>query len=575
MSKAIQFFLQKKRGFLIGALVLITLLAFSPVLQNDFVDWDDPTHLLQVPEIRAINLENLQKIFQSHVHGVYIPLTTLTYTVEYHFFQFDPYIYHLTNLALHLGIVVMIYFFALRLGLSDGAAFIGSLIFAVHPMHVESVAWVTERKDVLYTFFYVLSLLFYQGYLSRRLQRPGPAKRYFLGACLCGVLSILSKPMALSLPLILLLLDWMHDRKIGMKCILEKLPLMIFIGGITLITYLHHDRMPMTSVMEGLLIWPWTFVFYLRHFIWPTVFVPVYRLPAPITIVHPVYAFSLLAFILIAGSMWIFRKRKFYLFAVAFYFLSVFFLLRFDMSRDTNIVADRWMYLPSLGLCFWIGSVCHHYLLISAEKKRIRIFMSVFLVILIGMLFFKTHSQCKVWKNTGTLWMHQISFYPREPIALYNMATYLRRLPDFAQDAENYRTRELKPLNVQVVLDLYQRALDVSGGSPDMHFQLAEVYYQIGRYTDALNEYQATAAIFPGYSDVLFKIAASHYALNDDENACVYLKKYQQWNEDPAHAKYASYLQKAENVLKCVSTLKVEDPQKRKFCLERAFEPYM
>ncbi len=146
--------LKKRFIWICLALILaVVAVVYLPSLDNSFVNWDDDVHLLNNLSVRSLSFDNLKAIFTEKVNGTYIPLTTLSFAIEYHFFGYDPFVYHLTNLVLHLLVICLVYFFALRLGLSLIGAGISALIFGLHPMHVESVAWVTERKDVLYAFF--------------------------------------------------------------------------------------------------------------------------------------------------------------------------------------------------------------------------------------------------------------------------------------------------------------------------------------------------------------------------------------------------------------------------------------
>ena len=195
-----------KNKWILPVVLLLVILAFSPSLFNGFIKNDDPTHLLENVTLRALTFENFRAMFQSIVNVTYIPLTTASFAMEYHFFGYNPFIYHLDNLLLHLGVIVCVFIFLQRLSLSVVAAGIGALFFGIHPLRVESVAWITERKDVLYGFFYMLAILQYWDYA-----KSGKKQFYFL-SLLWGFLSILAKPMALSLPLILLLCDWWMRR---------------------------------------------------------------------------------------------------------------------------------------------------------------------------------------------------------------------------------------------------------------------------------------------------------------------------------------------------------------------------
>ena len=151
--------------FTLAAVLFLVVIAYLPSLKNDFVNWDDGVHLLQNKDIATLDFKHLKAIFQSHVNTIYLPLTLLSFSVEHHFFGFDPFIYHLNNLILHVLVTALIYWLIYRWTFSISTATIAALLFGIHPTHVESVAWVTERKDVLYAFFYLAALHCYWSYI--------------------------------------------------------------------------------------------------------------------------------------------------------------------------------------------------------------------------------------------------------------------------------------------------------------------------------------------------------------------------------------------------------------------------
>ena len=233
---------QKIRFILFLVLALLTVLSFSPVLRSEFTNWDDPLHTTENPFVQNLSWNDFKGIFTSTVVKAYIPLTILSFAFEYHFVRDHPLVYHLDNLILHIGNVFLIFVLAQRLGLSLRACFLASLLFAIHPMRAESVAWITERKDVLYGFFFLLAILSYLTYLD---------KKTFISYCLSivlGLLSMLAKPMALSLPLVLLSLDWFTNRELKRKVFFEKIPFLIYILPILWITYSLNARIPGHSI---------------------------------------------------------------------------------------------------------------------------------------------------------------------------------------------------------------------------------------------------------------------------------------------------------------------------------------
>jgi tetratricopeptide (TPR) repeat protein len=555
----------------VGLVLLITFFSFWPVLGNGFVQWDDPAHLLEQEVVRDITPRNIQAMFQTHVHGVYIPLTLLSFSIEYAFFQYDPFIYHLNNLLLHLVVVLFIYKIGRRLGLSLYPAAGAALLFGIHPVHVESVAWVTERKDVLYGAFYLSSVWMYLKYLAS-LRQGRDRKTWFLWwAYGLGVLSLLAKPMALSLPLIFWLMDWFDRRKFGWGMIWEKSPFALIVSGITLLSYMHHTRVPFYGNADSLWIWIWSFIFYIKKFIFPYILAPVYRIDAPVGLGHPAHLLSLAAFILILLSLGIFRRNRWYMFGFGFYFLSIFFLLRFDVARDTNVVADRWMYLPSLGFCYAIAYGGQQMIRkMTGWGKRYQIAGIMFVALCLFFLAYKTYNQSKVWRHTGTLWFHQVSYDPQEPIGLSNLATYLRQREPVKEAVTVYKQRMSGDISsdgsgvtetqwataqdiVHEVRGLYEKAARQQPGAPGMHFRLGTFYQDLGLYHKAVQAYENCARIYPGYEDVLYKIALTYVQLKDYARAYAYVRRYEALSRRPQGRINARFVQEARDWVACES----------------------
>ncbi len=155
----VAFLKSHRQTLVISALLILTFLIYAQVLGHEFVNWDDNTHITENLQVRSLSSDNITRIFTSTIHKTYIPLTILSFAVEYKLVGLNPFLYHLNNLLLHLLVVFLIFRFAMVLGLKPIGAVTAAFIFGLHPMHVESVAWATERKDVLYSVFYLGSVL--------------------------------------------------------------------------------------------------------------------------------------------------------------------------------------------------------------------------------------------------------------------------------------------------------------------------------------------------------------------------------------------------------------------------------
>src|SRR5262245_37905993 len=203
------------------ALAAVTFLVFSPALLNGFVEWDDQVNLLENASYRGLGWRHLHWMFTTALMGHYIPVTWLTFGLDYTLWGMNPLGYHLTNNLIHAANTAMFYVVALRLlgkattltgTMLRSSSFVAALFFALHPLRAESVAWATERRDVLAGFFFMLTIAAY----LRAVEGDGSRRRWLLGASVtCYALALLSKSIVMTLPLVLVLLDVYPLRRIS------------------------------------------------------------------------------------------------------------------------------------------------------------------------------------------------------------------------------------------------------------------------------------------------------------------------------------------------------------------------
>jgi len=452
----------------------ITFFSFSPALNNQFVNWDDPEHFLENPNVQFLTGDNTARIFRGNGVNAYRPLTILSFAIEHHFFGFNSFIYHLDNILLHLGVICFVFIFALQTGLSTSAAVLAALLFGIHPMRVESVAWVTERKDVLYAFFYMAALVQYWRYLGNQ------KKLTYLSTIFLGFLSMLSKPMALSLPAVFFICDWFYNRKFTLRVFIEKIPYVVYIVPLLLITTGAYTFDTKTGVGEGILAWVWSFIFYLKKFVWPMTLVPLYDLPVPVSLLTPPFTAALVLFSLFLVLTFRLKTNRWWLFSVLFYFVSIACLLKYH-GEDPNVVADRYMYLPSLGFCLLFGYVCGK--ILEAAGRQSLIARRCILVLLIGifsLLSFKTYQQTKVWQNSFSLWNHVLTCFPDNPIALNNRGSIYK---EGGQD--------------QLALSDFNRALAIDSGHVSALYNRGTMYERLGDDDLALADYDRVLQLDP------------------------------------------------------------------------------
>src|SRR5688500_3693467 len=200
----------------------ITFLLFLPALRNQFTNWDDMLYVTSNPLLKDLSLDGIKAILSTPVVSNYHPITILSLAVNYQLAELTPWSYLLTNIFLHVANTALVFWFIMLLsGNNRWVSAFSALLFGIHPMHVESVVWISERKDLLYTLYYMLALIFYVRYLQKK------DFKYLITVFILGALSLLSKPAAIVLPLSLILLDYYFQRQWSWKWIIEKIPLFI------------------------------------------------------------------------------------------------------------------------------------------------------------------------------------------------------------------------------------------------------------------------------------------------------------------------------------------------------------
>lgn len=465
----------RKYAYIIFTLIVV-LLTFIHILNFSFLNWDDPRYVINNPQIRSLSLENLTLIFITKIYDVYSPLTTLSFALEYRFFRLNPFYYHLTNLLLHLGIVFLVYILALRLGLNHVFAAAAALIFGAHPIHVETLTWVTERKGLLYTFFYLFSVIAYSRFLKT------DKKWMYLVSVLLGLLSVLAKPMALSLPLILCLCDWWAGRKNWKVNIMNKVPFCLYIMPVAWITFTSNQDMYASGAGWGasLLICVWSFTFYLIKFFWPFNLAPVYELPLPVVLAKNEYVLSITILIMFVGSMVFFRKNRWIIFAGLFYVFNIFYLVRFDLVTKPDMVSDRYMYLASVGFCVLIAAGAQWFWYQIKPGKMFALgfyFLFLWLVLVLAM---ESRRYSMVWSNSHVFWNYVINTAKGFEVAYHNRALLFIE--------ENNYPEALRDLN---------KAVEVYPRYANAYFSRAVVMERMGNIKNALDDYQRAREINP------------------------------------------------------------------------------
>ncbi|MEI6083960.1 MAG: tetratricopeptide repeat protein [Verrucomicrobiota bacterium] len=404
-------------------IVLLTFAAHYNGLFGEFLTYDDDTHITRNSVIRALTADNLRVMFTGQIANLYCPLTWLSFAVDYQIWGLNPFGFHLTNLLLHIAnsLLVMLLIHRLLRDLTPHAALIAALtgaIFGVHPLHVESVAWATERKDVLFGFFYLLALLAYLRWVTT-------GRRVAFWCCFVAfIAATLSKSAAVTLPAVLLLVDVFWARRVAW---LEKLPFFLvsaIVAGETVLAQtpaLASTELIPLADRVGLV--GYCGLFYVEKFFWPvnlSAIYPSFSRMSWSSLTGLGYALGFLA--VTAGVVGLRRRAPILLPAWLFYLITLSPTIGLA-PVGLHVVADYYSYIPQLG----IGLAVSVGLVTAGQRLpalRPVILGATGLLLLTWTVLSARYSAA--WANTETLFQSVLVQYPRCLPAHINLANWYR-----------------------------------------------------------------------------------------------------------------------------------------------------
>jgi tetratricopeptide (TPR) repeat protein len=416
----------KKAASLI-ILLLVSVLSFRPALDNGFTNWDDEELLTQNILVRDISWGNVQKMFGSTQTGTYVPLTILSYSVECSRWGLDPRGYHATNMALHSLNACLVLWLLYLLGAGWWPAFAAALLWAVHPLRVESVAWVTERKDVLYVFFFLWSLICYIAHLKKK------RWAYYLLSFLFFAASGLSKGMAAVLPMVLLLTDYLITGRLTKSIWLKKIPFFavaaafIFAGFWAQRPGGFNPEYAAYNFGQRVIISGHNLIFYLAKTAWPAKLSALYPYPLDGGGVLPwtFWAAFLAAIGVAIGAAAVFRISPAVGWGAWFFLLCLAPVLQLIGLLGPAIAADRYTYLPSVGLAFLLAlGLGKADQILAGHRRAWRRTAAAGILTLTAILSVLTWQRSRVWKDSRVLWDDVITKYPKAAVAYNNRGKY-------------------------------------------------------------------------------------------------------------------------------------------------------
>lgn len=472
----------------LGVILLLSFASLYPILENGFINRDDPGYIAGNGLIRELSFEGTFRIFAaSQYMGNYHPLTLLLFAVEYYFFHNVPAGYHAISLLLHLISTALVFFVFLRLSEKVFVAGIVAALFGIHPMHVESVAWASQQKDLLYTVFYLGALLSYIRYA----RMGAKAMRFYSITVLLFALSLLSKAMAVPLVAVLFLVDYFLRRDPSRRLFLEKIPFLVLglAAGILAIMAQRSagaslENLPYT-LFERIIIASYGTITYVLKLILPhnlSAYYPYPFLPGKASGAMFLYPFVLV--FLAAGVVATLRFTRKMAFGFGFFLCSIVIIVQI-LPIGGAVIADRYAYVSSLGIFYLMGELLEYvrqkeWISIPARNIALSAFFAAIILLLGGM----TWKRSSIWKDSVALWTDALSKSPDIPF-IYAYRGNARPLPQESEAAISDLNRAIR-LQPDMAFGYYSRGY---------------LYARIGKHEAAITDY--TEAIELNYEPVV------------------------------------------------------------------------
>lgn len=529
--------------FLAITVALLTFAIYLPALNNGLlVNWDEDVYILNNVHIRSLNIDFFRWAILDYKTNLWHPVTWLSHAIDYALWGLNPFGHHLTSILLHAvnsGIVVMIAYRLIRMAPAETpetvttsltstknaliASIVTGLLFGIHPIHVESVAWATERKDLLYSLFYLLSIIFYLRHVTDCPAGHPPRKfiinRQYQVSLLLFLLSIASKPMAVTLPVVLLLLDWYPLQRLkNCKNLLylaqEKLPYFLLSGSIALITVIaqkHHSVGGLISLEKAPLLFRFllamkSLMLYCANILFPHNLLPIYFYPRDRSILKPEFGYAALFILLTAAACFLLRKRRVIPASLMFFVISLFPVLGL-MQAGVQSMADRFAYLATIGPFLltglgisWIwsrtGTLAH-------RRIPVRTAVAAATLAVTLLLSYVTYQQIGIWKNAIILWSHTIT-----KSTVPDKELYIFRADALEKSGE-----------LEKAQDDYANALTIDPNYPGIYFNRGINFLHHGYYDRAIEDFTTVTKLTPEDIDTYINRGNAYLKKGDSQHA--------------------------------------------------------
>lgn len=519
------------RHVIVGiGLIAATWLVYLPVADFDFVNLDDPAYVAENPYVQTgLNTTNIAWAARTTHLANWHPLTWLSLMADAELFGTDPGVFHLGNLSLHTINALLLYAVLWQMTGAVWSSACVAALFAIHPLHVESVAWISERKDVLSTLFGLVAMSAYTRYA-----RAGKWM-WYAASLLAFAASLLAKQMLVTLPCLLLLLDvwplsrtrWNSDaaaepsdsttRQSWGRLLAEKVPFFALSALFSILIYVTQSTggsvqslavVPLGTRISNAVV---AYVLYLAKTIWPAGLAVLYPHPGDIPVAEVATAGAILA--IITAAVLLTARRRPYLPVGWFWYLGTLFPVIGLIQIGDHQLADRYSYFPLIGVFIAVT-----WLLASLASRAawLRGLIAVGVCVTLGALTVAARAQVDVWRDSQTLFTHTIAVTGENPVAHFNLGAAYEELGQLDTAADEYRrTLQFAPSyaaahhnlgNVRLAqnrygeaIDHYRAAIEIDPEFSDAHNNLGNALRESGRREEAMAEFRTAVEIDPNH----------------------------------------------------------------------------
>lgn len=523
--------------FFLAAIAGLAFVSYLPSLKNGFLAWDDLDFVVHNPYIQHLSLENIARFFTTAQNYMYTPLMHLSFTVDYLIAGANPAMFHFTNLLLHLCNLALTFFFIRQLTHRTDLSLLTALFFAVNPVNVDTTAWISTRGNLLFTLFYLVSLIGYLAYSTTT------KTKYLAASIVAFIFSCFSKPMAVTLPVVLLMLDFYLKQKITFGDILRKAPwfaISLVFGMLAM--YFRSDAEAAAlpahyNFIDRIFMFTFTVMFFLIKLIAPFNLSAIgdYPLKAggflPVIYYFSPFMLAIFIFLLIR-----FFRKKLVIFGALVFFLITLSLNLLPLLED-GYLANRYAYLPSTGAGLAVA-----FMLTEFSKTRIylkaRKFFPVLGMLVIVLFSFLTYQRTTVWKSTFTVFDNILKKNPNSIFAFNSRGIAKYEMQDLAGSIADYsKAIEINPAyhaayfnraisfyetsQIDLALSDYNKAIELNPNFAKAFNGRALLYMEnLNDLPRAVNDFSKAISLNPEFAQAYYNRGIAYAKMNNFDKAC-------------------------------------------------------